>query len=272
MNKSEINALITNGRNFMKMPMDDESYSSDQELKKQQPPLTKAPMRDTNIELPTNYDVLNRTKDFLTVINTRESNRIYTKQSMSLLQLSYLLWCSQGVKDIRGKSYATLRTVPCGGARHEFECYMAIQNVEELESGLYHYLPLNHSLEFLKPIDDVSTFINQSVAGQTWVGKANVVFYYSMVAYRAEWRYGIYAHRVALMDVGYVSENLYLAAASIQLGSCAIGYIEEAMLNEAFECDGEEEFIILAHPVGTISKDNQEKENDIYAFVKQQGL
>ena len=58
---------------------------------------------------------------------------------MSLLELSYMLWTCQGVKQIRGKKYATLRTVPSGGARHGFELYFVCQNVEGLTPGTYHY-------------------------------------------------------------------------------------------------------------------------------------
>ena len=49
---------------------------------------------------------------------------------MSLLQLSFLLWATQGVKSIRGKSYATIRTAPCGGARHPFQTYLLVRQVE----------------------------------------------------------------------------------------------------------------------------------------------
>lgn len=86
------------------------------------------------VSLPVNYEDLNITNDFLKVINTRPSHRIFTSEGLSLLELSYLLWCCQGVKGLCEKRYATLRTVPSGGARHAFECYLAIQNVKEAEA------------------------------------------------------------------------------------------------------------------------------------------
>lgn len=261
------------GRKFLKPIIEEETdYKSDQDLKKPQPPLVKEAMTTNIIDLPKNFHDLNIDNDFLHVINTRQSHRVFTQENMSLLELSYLLWCTQGVKDICGKSYATLRTVPCGGARHEFECYMTVQNVDGLKDGYYHYLPMHHQIELLKEDNDLHDFISVSMQMQDWACKANVVFYYSFVCYRAEWRYGIYAHRMIMCDVGHITENLYLACTSIGLGGCAIGAVNGKVSDEAFGLDGEEEFIMYAMPVGTISVNNQQKEKDFYAFVKEEGL
>ena len=120
-------ALIAKGREFMKGYHDDTpylaEYESDQDLKLPQPPLVKAPMaKDGNrIELTKDFSKLPMLHNLPKLIESRRSARIYTQENMSLAQLSFLLWSCQGVKSIRGKSYATLRTVPSGGARHPFE-------------------------------------------------------------------------------------------------------------------------------------------------------
>ena len=176
------------------------------------------------------------------------------------------------MKSVRGKAYATLRTVPCGGARHEFECYLALRNVTGLEDGLYHYLPMKHQMEFLSPKEDLEDFISSSLCGQSWAVKANAVFYYSCVFYRAEWRYGIWAHAPILMDSGHVTENLYLAATSIGLGGCAIAAVEPQIANEAFTLDGQEETVFYAMPVGKIRPEDQQAEEEFYAFVRENGL
>lgn len=273
MTEKEILERIQAGRQFMHMDRDeDDDYKTDQMLKKPQPPLTKEAVSEIRIKLPSDFSSLTIDNDFLHIINSRVSNRVYTEEDISLLQLSYLLWCTQGVKEIRGRAYATLRTVPCGGARHEFETYLAVAHVKDLKPGFYHYLPMSHELELLQECSDLPDFIGKSLNGQVWGAKASVVFYYSMVAYRAEWRYGIHAHRIALVDAGYISENLYLACTSIGLGSCAIGSISEDICNSSFGLDGDEEFIFLAHPVGTVTPADKQKELDFYAFVKEQNL
>lgn len=280
MTNEEIRKKIEMGRRFIKGVDVDEEYMTDQELRLPQPSLVKERVSDRVYKLPRDFEHLPMKKDFLEVINARRSNRVYTQEGISLLALSYLLWCSQGVKELRGKAYATLRTVPSGGARHPFECYMAVQNVEGLERGLYHYLPMEHAVEYLgeipkdakgipnaEPLD----FVSDSLCGQKWAAKADVIFYYSFVCYRAEWRYGMYAHRVVLMDAGHVTENLYLACASIDLGACAIGALEGTIADRAFGLDGEEEYIFYAMPVGTIREKDRAKENEHYRFVEEEG-
>ena len=276
MTDNEIKEIIKTGRDFMKNPseLDEEplydDYRSDQFLKKPQPPLYKAPTGGKIISLPKNYQDLSLKNDMLEVIYKRKSSRVYTEENMTLLELSYLLWATQGVKSIRGNNYATLRTVPCGGARHEFECYLAVNNVEGLKPGYYHYMPDKHSLELVEEKDSLNEDITLSLCGQSWAEKANVVFYYSVVPYRAEWRYGIWAHRTALIDAGHITQNLYIACSSTDLGTCAIASVETPVSNKMFHLDGEEEFIFYAATVGTISDANEQEEAEFYAFLKEE--
>lgn len=276
MTENEIRERISNGRAFVsRFAMEEDTadgYMTDQELKKPQPPLSKAAMTGNIIDLPACFGDLDIDGDFLHIINSRKSYRVYTQEKMTLLELSYLLWCTQGVKSVRGKSYATLRTVPCGGARHEFETYMAVQMVDGLEDGLYHYLPMTHQIEFLGKAEDLRGFISESLCEQTWACKANVVFYYSCIFYRAEWRYGIWAHVPILIDSGHITQNLYLAATSIGLGGCAIASVDPPSANKEFGLDGIEETIFYAMPVGTVREEDKDAEDEFYAFVREQGL
>jgi len=79
--EKQIETMIKTGREFMKMPHEDADYKSDQDLKKQQPPLVKEPMGGTIIALPTNFEELNLENDILKVINTRQSHRVFTQKT-----------------------------------------------------------------------------------------------------------------------------------------------------------------------------------------------
>ena len=272
------NKIIDNGRQFMKgygaHTLYEKEYESDQELKLPQPPLVKAAMRpeENRISLTRDFSQLEMKHNLIDVIRDRKSSRVYTQEHMSLEELSFLLWATQGIKEIRGRSYATIRTVPCGGARHEFETYLLVRNVEGLENGAYHYLPMEHALEFLNSVENMEEKITDSMCEQSWAAKANVVFYWSLVAYRVEWRYGIFAHRPALIDVGHVGQNLYLACSGLGLGCCAIAAFQHEICNEIFGLDGNEEFMVYAVPVGTISEKDKTSENAFYQFVEDEGL
>ncbi len=270
--------LIHSGRNFTKGYQENDPYmkewESDQEQRLPQPPLVKAAVTPENqwIKLPRDFSGLTMKNDLVSLIRDRRSARIYTEEDMSLEALSFLLWATQGIKSIRGRSYATLRTVPCGGARHEFETYLLIRKVTGLKSGAYHYLPMEHALEYLHPVEEIETVISDTLCGQSWAAKANVVFYWSMVAYRVEWRYGIYAHRPALMDVGHVGQNLYLGCTGLSLGCCAIAAFQHELCCQVFDLDGEEEYIVYTTAVGSIREQDQKAEKAFYQFVEDENL
>lgn len=71
---------IKEGRDFIKYPLEanDESYKSDQELKKPQPPLFKVAVSKEIIKLPRDFERLDLENDILSVIYTRKSSRVYT--------------------------------------------------------------------------------------------------------------------------------------------------------------------------------------------------
>lgn len=282
MDEKKIWEITRQGRDFLKsrdtMEMERnglEGYQTDQELKRPQPPLVKAPMAGNPIDLPRDFENLGMEDNLVQLLLKRKSSRVYTQEDMSLLQLSFLLWGTQGVKDIRGKSYATLRTVPAGGARHPFETYLLVRQVEGLVPGMYHYLPMTHQLELLSAQEDPQAlldFAEESLCGQRWAAKANVVFYWSFVPYRSEWRYGIFAHKLIMADMGHVGENLYLACAALGLGTCGIGAYDQALCDKAFRLDGEEEYTVYTQTVGTVKAGDESKEKAFYSFVEEQGL
>ena len=281
MEEKQVREQIEKGRAFLKSQDTAEreknggGYKTDQELKKPQPPLVKAPMTDNRVDLPRNFETLGLQDNLLELLKKRKSSRVYTQENMSLLQLSFLLWAAQGIKSIRGRSYATIRTAPCGGARHPFETYLLVRQVEGLLPGVYHYLPMTHQLELLEELEDreaMTQLVDLSLCGQAWAAKANVVFYWSFVPYRSEWRYGIYAHRMVLADLGHVGENLYLACTALGLGTCGIGAYDQALCDKTFCLDGEEEFVVYAETVGTVKPQDEQAEQAFYSFVKEQGL
>ncbi|HSK69576.1 MAG TPA: SagB/ThcOx family dehydrogenase, partial [Candidatus Limnocylindria bacterium] len=230
--------------------------------------LVKAPMGGKLVPLPRDFESLPLNNDILQVLARRKSSRVYTREPVTLPELSFLLWAQQGVRGLRGKKYATLRTVACGGARHEFECYVAVLNAEGLEAGLYHYLPMTHEVELLAVPSDLERTVGTVLADQSWCGKAGAVFFYSVVPYRAEWRYSASAHRVALIDAGHITQNLYVACSALHVGTCAIAALDTDACDALFGLDGREEFIFYAATLGHISERDKEKEDDFYAFLK----
>ena len=189
-------------------------------------------------------------KSFLDVINRRISRRDYTEEGLNLEELSFLLWCTQGVKRTFKDKAGVLRTVPSAGAKSPFETYLIINRVEGVEPGLYRYISFIHKLLFIKNIEDAERKIGELTYDQMFVGKGAVIFCWVAIPYRTEWRYTIVAHKFIAVDLGHISENLYLACEAIDLGTVAIGYYEQKKFDAFLELDGKDEFVVLVAPVG----------------------
>jgi SagB-type dehydrogenase family enzyme len=233
---------------------------NDQQLGLPQPAIDKVCNGQKVIPLTRNFDTIIINKNFWDLLNNRTSKRKYTTEAITLEELSFLLWSTQGVKQVIGKqTKATMRTVPSAGARHPLETYLLVNHVSGLEQGLYHYLALEHKLEYLGFLDNQVDRVSAAFCGQTFFANAAVGFVWSVIPYRSEWRYGMDAQKYALLDAGHVCQNLYLASEAIGCGTCAIGAYDQAMADELFGFDSSpsyekgNEFVIYAASVGKIS-------------------
>jgi SagB-type dehydrogenase family enzyme len=226
---------------------------TDQRRKVTPPPLQKPYPVDTKlIDLMPAEDLTVGRMPLIEAINRRRSRRRYTSEALTLEELSFLLWAAQGVQEIAKNGDATRRTVPSGGSRHPFELYLAVSRVNDLEPGLYRYLPLEHKLCFLWPDPELSRKVTRACRKQAFVGKGAVVFIWTALPYRAEWRYSIVAHKMIALDAGHSCQNLYLAGEAIGAGVCAIGAYNQNELDALLKVDVTEEFTLYAAVIGKI--------------------
>lgn len=189
--------------------------------------------------------------DLTTAIRNRQSRRMYKDQPLTLEEVSFLLWATQGVRGEVDYGHA-YRTVPSAGCRHALETYLAIFRVEGLDSGVYRYLPLSNQLLFEFTEEKFSNKLVRAAFGQPYPGNSALTFIWTAVPYRMEWRYGLAAHRVIAIDAGHVCQNLYLACEAIHAGTCAIAAYDQEALDRLLRVDGEEEFAVYMASVGKI--------------------
>ncbi|MFO7944253.1 MAG: SagB/ThcOx family dehydrogenase [Anaerolineales bacterium] len=242
---------IQSGRDFMKADFGRGSERpSDQQRGVPYPALQKGAEEGDILELPPADSEVISKPNFFTVLKERQSRRKYTKRGLNMDELSFLLYCTQGVKEEIRRGYATKRTVPSAGARHPFETYLAVNRIESLNPGLYRYLPLSHQLLSLGAEKDLPQQLTAANLGQRFVGDAACVFIWSCIPYRAEWRYGSRAHKNMLLDAGHICQNLYLAVEAIGAGTCAIGAYDQELMDELLDLDGEDEYVVYLAPVG----------------------
>ncbi|MBT3288383.1 MAG: SagB/ThcOx family dehydrogenase [Victivallales bacterium] len=187
--------------------------------------------------------------DLFTAIANRESHREFAAAPLSLDELAFLLWATQGVREVLNPS-AALRTVPSAGARHPFETYIAVRTVKGLKPGLYRYLPFDGELAQLSRTNNVVSQAGDACLGQNWMADAAAVFFWTATPQRTEWRYGAASHKVIALDAGHVCQNLYLACEAIGCGTCGVGAYSQEAVDKLLAVDGNEEFVVYIAPVG----------------------
>lgn len=214
----------------------------------QQLPRITLPGKDT-------WSLVIKPTDLADAIGNRQSRRNYNAEYLKIEELAFLLWATQGQRK-PDKQLPHLRTVPSAGARHSFETYLFIHRVEKVPSGLYRYLPLSNELVFLYATDNQSkTKLSKAVFGQQFIANSAVVFAWTTIPYRMEWRYLQAAHRVILLDAGHVCQNLYLACEAIHAGTCAVAAYDQEAMDNLLQVDGKEQFALYLAPVGKYQED-----------------
>jgi SagB-type dehydrogenase family enzyme len=182
-------------------------------------------------------------------IEQRRSHRTFSAAPLSLDELSYLLWCTQGVQRV-GSGGHTVRTVPSAGSRHAFETLLCVNHVSDLAPGLYRFLALDHALleQDLQP--GFADRLTEACLRQDFVKGCAATFIWLADVHRMTYRYGERGYRYLYLDAGHVCQNLYLAAESIGCGACAIAAFEDDEVNRVLGLDGESRFAIYMGAVG----------------------
>jgi SagB-type dehydrogenase family enzyme len=239
------------GREFMHKTQYKYLEESDQNKGLPQPPLELDYDKTRKVVYLTRPEDIEITQtDLRKAIESRRSIREYSEKPLTIDELSWLLWCTQGVKEVVSRP-ATLRPVPSAGSRHPFETYILINKVEGIRPGIYRFIATEHKLvEFIMD-KDIADSVVESCWRQRFVKKAAATFIWVVVAYRMKWRYGERGYRYMHLDAGHVCQNLYLGAEAIGCGVCAIGAFYDEEFNRLLGLDGREQFVTY---VGTAGK------------------
>jgi len=166
---------------------------------------------------------------FFNVLAERRSIRKFKDEPLSQQELSTLLWAGFGVSGTKDR-----RTAPTAVNKREFTLYAI------LADGAYKYLPQTNELEKVSSED-----LRPLAAGN--VTAPAYILIVADLKRAASAEYGA-------IDSGYISQNLYLAATALKMGSCALGSFRRnadnfAKLKAALGL-GEQDYPILSQAVG----------------------
>jgi len=156
--------------------------------------------------------------------------------------------------------------VPSAGGLHATEAYLLVRRVEGIAPGLYHYHPVEHSLATLRVLGaaEGADLARRFVAAQPYFLDAPVLVLPTARFRRTFWKYRDHAkaYRALVLDVGHLSQTLYLAATELGLGAFITAAINEVDIEEAFGLDPLEEGPLAVCGFGHRAAERRETEFD----------
>ena len=172
----------------------------------------------------------------MTALAQRQSIRSFSTRELSDEQLSLLLWAANGVNRKDGRL-----TAPPAMNRQDIQLYVCRKD------GAYSYDAASHSLPLVSRED-----LRPAAAGdrQPFVMDAPIC----LVVVSDQRKFGQRPARdFSCIDAGYVSQNIYLTATAMGLGTVA-----RAMMDRERVIKGlglvEEQLLLLNHPVGYVKE------------------
>ena len=149
------------------------------------------------------------------------------------------VWGAVGTRELAPGAVAVKKNSPAGGGLHAVEAYVLVQRVEGLAPGLYHYLSMEHALEPMRALspDEAADLAHRFVAGQDWFNNAPVMVVMTARFDRLFWKYRRHtkAWRVVHLDVGHLSQTMYLSATDLGLGCFVTAAIGDRAVEQALD-------------------------------------
>ncbi|MGD0079641.1 MAG: SagB/ThcOx family dehydrogenase [Methanoregula sp.] len=177
----------------------------------------------------------------------------FSRSSINLKELSYLLWCTQGFRKIVAETIQ-LRNVPSSGARYPLETYFVASDVEGLETGLYRYLPKSNSIVAERLDSDLTLEMSTASLNFKIMTRAAITFLWVAVPYRSVWALGNRGYRSVLIEAGHTCQNLILAAAGLGYEVFPTDMFHDDLMVKLANLDPETQWPVYLAAVGKVEK------------------
>lgn len=183
-------------------------------------------------------------KSLFTALSERKSTRGFSKEPLTINQISDLLFYSAGERKNTSPHYSG-RFYPSGGARYPLEIYILSRN-SELPYGIYHYNVRFHSLEMLSQ----EKLYFKEIINQKWVFTASILIVITGVFERNIVKYNDRGYRHVLVESGHIAHNFYLNAAAYHVAISGVGGYVDDTLHHMLDVDGIDESVIYVLAIG----------------------
>jgi len=183
-----------------------------------------------------------------------EPEAFFSRSSITLKELSFLLWCTQGYRKIKD-SEVMIRNVPSSGSRYPIETYFVAGEVEVLETGLYRYLPQSHQIVVERVDSDLPFVMGTASMNFKLVTRAAVTFLWVGIPYRSTWALGNRGFRSVLIEVGHICQALIMASSCIGCRVHPIDLFHDEMMVQLAQLDSDSQWPLYVGVVGRRERD-----------------
>lgn len=173
-------------------------------------------------------------KPLMQTLKLRKSSREFDTKSLSLQELSNMLWAANGIN----RPESGKRTAPSAMNWQEVDIYVAMQE------GTYIYNAKDHSLLMISVKD-----LRRATGTQTFVKNAPVDLVYVVNGKQMQNADEKDKILYGAADVGFIAQNVYLYCASQGLAVVVRGMIDRETLTKELKLE-DDQTIILSQTVG----------------------
>lgn len=159
------------------------------------------------------------------------------------------------MNDIKLKTFK--RTYASGGGMYSLDIYLAVYNVENLQTGIYKYQPISNSLLFKKEIADLDDFIVTSRYCEKTGNYQkienllpSVLFIFTNNFTRPRLKYSELSLLLAFVDCGALLQNLSLMTAALSLHFCIWAGFKKTSSEKVLGLDGIQNHVIMTALLG----------------------
>jgi SagB-type dehydrogenase family enzyme len=190
---------------------------------------------------------------FGSVLRSRRSSKAFGPEPLPFQVLSSILFAAYGVtRPAVNAGRPDRRAVPSAGALYPLDVYVAVQRVQSLPRGLYHYAPGPHILAELRRADLrgelMAGMIEPSLAG------APAILIIAAAFWRSRVKYGLRGYRFTLLEAGHLAQNIQLAAVPFEASALPVGGFFDRRIDDLLGIDGVHESTVYLVALGPRSE------------------
>ena len=152
-----------------------------------------------------------------------------TERSLSARELGTLLGDALGARDDVRRHY------PSGGALYPIETYLVGSVVTGYPSGVFHYHPKAHALEFLW--ETSASFSLSHVLRADNVPIPPLLIVFTGMWNRSSIKYGDFTYPLGLLEAGHMAQNILLTATALSIGSRPFAGYDDATVATLLDLD-----------------------------------